>query len=92
MYWTTGAEREGVLLTGDTVQVVADPCRVTFMWSYLNMIPLSATTVRRIADALKHWRVDRVYGFNVGRQITQNGSAAIEHSAQRYIQLLSEDH
>jgi len=92
MYWTTGANREGVLLTGDTVQVVADPSRVTFMWSYPNMIPLSATTVRRIADALKHWRVDRVYGFNVGRQVTQNGSAAIEYSAQRYIELLFEDH
>jgi len=91
MYWTTGADEEGVLLTGDTVQVVADPSRVTFMWSYPNMIPLSAPTVRRIADSLKPWRVDRVYGFNVGRQITQNGSAAIEHSAQRYIELLSED-
>ncbi len=62
------------------------------MWSYPNTIPLSSGTVRRVADALKPWRVDHVYGFSVGRQILENGSAAIEESAQRYIQLLSEDH
>ena len=91
LYWATGADQDGVLLTGDTLQVVADPHSVTFMWSYPNMIPLSAGTVRRIADALKPWRIDRVYGFSVGRQIAQDGSAAIERSAQRYIALLSED-
>ncbi len=92
LYWTTSADKKGVLLTGDTLQVVADPCRVTFLWSYPNMIPLSAATVRRMADGLKQWRIDRVYGFSVGRQIDQDGNAAIEHSAQRYTKLLSEDH
>lgn len=91
LYWAAGGGKNGVLLTGDTLQVVADPCRVTFLWSYPNMIPLSATTVRRMADALKQWRVDRVYGFSVGRQITRSGSAAIEHSAQRYITAVLED-
>ena len=72
-----------MLLTGDTVQVVADPHRVTFLWSYPNMIPLSASTVRRMADRLKQWPAERVYGFSVGRQILKGGSEAIEHSAQR---------
>ena len=90
LHWTTDAG-DGVLLTGDTLQVVADPCRVTFLWSYPNMIPLSAATVRRMADALKQRRIDRVYGFSVGRQITRDGSDAIEHSAQRYIAVVSED-
>ncbi len=92
LYWKVGADSQGVLLTGDTLQLVADPRRVTFLWSYPNRIPLSASTVRRMADTLKPWRIDRLYGFSVGLQITQQGSAAIEHSAQRYIQLLSEDH
>ncbi len=91
LYWIPGADRGGVLLTGDTLQVVADPRRVTFMWSYPNLMPLSAGTVRRIADALKPWRIDRVYGFTVGRQIMENGSAAIEYSAQRYIEVLSQE-
>ena len=78
-------------MTGDTMQVVANPRRISFMYSYPNLLPLSASTVRRIADRLQQWRVDRVYGFNVGRQIVENGSAAIEHSARRYIELLSEE-
>ena len=92
LYWTTGARKDGVLLTGDTLQVVEDPRRVTFLWSYPNRIPLSASTVRRIANTLKQWSIDRVYGYSVGRQIDRDGNAAIEHSAQRYIQMLSEDH
>ena len=44
------------------------------------------------AGALKQWRIERIYGFSIGRQIVQDGSAAIEHSARRYIDLLSENH
>ena len=77
-------------MTGDTMQVVADPRRVSFMYSYPNLLPLSAATVRRIADRLQQWWIDRIHGFNVGRQIVDDGSAAIELSARRYIELLSE--
>ncbi len=92
LHWAPGEVGDGVLLTGDTLQVVADPCRVSFMYSYPNLLPLSAATVRRIADALQGWRIDRVYGFNVGRQIIEEGGAAIEHSARRYVALLSENY
>ena len=85
LHWTAGGGQDGVLLTGDTIQLVADPRRVTFLWSYPNMIPLSARTVRRIADNMARWRVDRLYGFSVGRQIMEDGNAAIERSAERYI-------
>ena len=44
-----------------------------------------------MADALRQRRIERVYGFSTGRQVTRDGSAAIEHSAQRYIDLLSTD-
>ncbi len=91
LHWTPDGTDAGVLLTGDTLQVVADPSRVSFMYSYPNLIPLSAATVRRIADVLKGWHIDRVYGFNVGRQIVKDGSAAIQRSAQRYIEQLADD-
>ena len=91
LHWRPAGREEGVLLTGDTLQVVANPRRVSFMYSYPNLLPLSASTVRRMADVLHQWRIDRVYGFNVGRQIVEGGSAAIERSAQPYISLLSED-
>lgn len=91
LHWTTGGREDGVLLTGDTLQLVADPRRVTFLYSYPNMIPLPAAAVGRIAGVLKRWRIDRVYGFSVGREITRDGGAAIEHSARRYVDLLSKD-
>lgn len=91
LHWMPDERPEGVLLTGDTLQVVANPCRVSFMYSYPNLLPLSAATVRRIADTLQQWRVDRVYGFNVGRQVLERGGAAIERSARRYVELLSEE-
>lgn len=90
-HWRPGGGSEGVLLTGDTIQLVADPRRVTFLWSYPNRIPLSAGTVRRIADVIGRWRVDRLYGFTPGRAVTEDGSAVIEHSARRYIDLSSQD-
>ncbi len=91
LYWSKNAGEAGVLMTGDTLQVVADQRRVSFMYSYPNLMPLSAKTVRRIANTLAQWRIDRIYGFNVGRQITADGSAAIELSARRYVELLAEE-
>lgn len=38
------------MLTGDTMQVTADGF-VSFMFSYLNLIPLSARAVQTVADA-----------------------------------------
>ena len=46
---------------------MADQTRVSFMYSYPNLLPLPVPTVRRIASVLRSWRIDRVYGFNVGR-------------------------
>lgn len=92
LHWTPEASEEGVLLSGDTVQVSADPRGVSFMWSYPNRIPLSGRSVRRIADILATWRIDRVHGFNVGCEINDAGNEAIEHSARRYIELLDQEH
>ena len=91
MHWMPRNHCDGVLLTGDTLQVVADPRRVTFLWSYPNMIPLSAGTVRRIAERLRQWSIARVYGFSVGRQILGDGGTAIAQSADSYIRHLSVD-
>ena len=90
-HWRPGGGPECVLLTGDTIQLVADPERVTFLWSYPNRIPLSAGTVRRIADEIGRWRIDRLHGFEPGRTVPRNGGAVIEHSARRYIDISSQD-
>jgi hypothetical protein len=69
--------------------VAADLSRVSFLWSYPNMMPLSAATIRRIADALAAWKFDRIYGAFPGRQVATGGAHAVERSAARYIELLS---
>jgi hypothetical protein len=89
LHWADGAEGRGAILSGDILQVAADLSRVSFLWSYPNMMPLSATTVRRIADTLAPWQFDRIYGAFPGREVATGGAGAVERSAARYIELLN---
>ena len=91
LHWADGAERRGAILSGDIVQVAADLDRVSFLWSYPNMMPLSATTVRRIADTLAAWKFDRIYGAFPNRQVMSGGARVVERSAARYVELLKGD-
>lgn len=62
MHWSGALDRKGVLFTGDIVMVAQDRRQVTFMYSFPNYIPLNATAVRRIADALTPYDFDDIYG------------------------------
>ena len=88
LHWPAGSEGRGVLLTGDTVQIVPDRGWASFMWSYPNLIPLDEDTVRDIARRLGRFRFDRVYGGWWGRVIVDDGSAAVRRSAERYVERL----
>ncbi len=88
LHWADGADGRGALLSGDIVQVAMDLRRVSFLWSYPNMMPLAASAVGRIADTLKAWPFDRIYGAFPGRQVMAEGARAVERSAARYIELL----
>jgi glyoxylase-like metal-dependent hydrolase (beta-lactamase superfamily II) len=88
LHWADGADGRGALLSGDIVQVAGDVSRVSFLWSYPNMMPLAATTVRRIAETLVPWRFERIYGAFPGRQVMADGARAVQRSAARYIELL----
>jgi glyoxylase-like metal-dependent hydrolase (beta-lactamase superfamily II) len=78
-------ENRGVLLSGDILQVV--PSRqVSFMYSYPNLIPVSAATVRRMAEILEPFAFDAVYGaFSDRGQIDTNGKEVVAASVARYI-------
>jgi glyoxylase-like metal-dependent hydrolase (beta-lactamase superfamily II) len=90
LHWATGADGRGALLSGDILQVALDTRRVSFMWSYPNMMPLSERVVRRIADTVASWRFERIYGAFPGRNVMADGNAAVERSAKRYIELLND--
>jgi len=90
LHWAAGADGRGALLSGDIIQVAGDTRRVSFLWSYPNMMPLSAATVRRMADALEPWAFERIYGAFPGRDVTGQGKAAVARSVKRYVELLEE--
>jgi hypothetical protein len=48
LHWPAGANGTGVLLTGDIIQVVSDQRRVSFLYSYPNLIPLPAKRCVRL--------------------------------------------
>lgn len=91
LHWADWDGGRGVLLSGDILQVVPSG-HVSFMWSYPNLIPLSAATVRRMAAILEPFRYDAVYGSFSGRgQIDTNGEKVVATSVARYIARISEE-
>ena len=83
-------ERQFVPVSGQSLQVVPSG-HVSFMWSYPNLIPLSAAKVKRIVEMLEPFAFDAVYGAFSGRnQIDKNGKQVVAASAARYIARISE--
>lgn len=88
LHWPEGAEGKGVLLSGDVIQVVQDRRWVSFMYSYPNMIPLPASAVQYIVDAVEPYSFDRIYGAFWGKVVVNDGKQAVRRSAERYISAL----
>src|SRR6266516_4229695 len=63
LHWSNAADGKGILLTGDTIQVVADPHWVSFMYSYPNLLPLPASEISRIRETIAHYDFERLYGM-----------------------------
>jgi glyoxylase-like metal-dependent hydrolase (beta-lactamase superfamily II) len=90
LHWPEGAAGRGALLSGDTLQVVSDRRYVSFMYSYPNLIPLPAETVRKIAGSLASYSYDRIYGGWWDRNVKEDAQAAVARSAERYIAAIRE--
>jgi len=90
LHWAGGAGGRGLLLSGDSVTVVMDRRYVSFMYSYPNLIPLPATTVRQIVERLRPFAFERIYGGGDGRDVVSAGRDALERSADRYLRWLGE--
>jgi glyoxylase-like metal-dependent hydrolase (beta-lactamase superfamily II) len=88
LHWGAGAEGRGALFSGDILQVGPDGM-VSFMYSYPNLIPLPARAVQAVAEAVKPFAYDRIYGAWWERVIESNASAAVAESVVRYVSALS---
>ena len=91
LHWRGDANGDGVVLGGDVVAVAADTRRVSFMWSYPNMMPLSARAVSRMAATLDELRCERLYAAFAGREVTAEAGRVVADSAARYVELLEGD-
>jgi hypothetical protein len=76
--------RANVLLSGDIVQVIPDRSHVGFMYSYPNLIPLPADSVRGIAEALEPFTFDQIYGAWWGLIVRRDGQGVAQRAAERY--------
>ena len=84
LHWDAGAEGRGVLLTGDTLPVVADRRYVSFMRSYPNYVPLPAAAVRRIVERVSPLVFDRIYDGWWSSVLESGARDAVLRSAERY--------
>jgi glyoxylase-like metal-dependent hydrolase (beta-lactamase superfamily II) len=84
LYWSEALDGDGALFCGDTIQVVADQRWVSFMYSYPNIVPLNASQVQRIVDAVNPFPFRRIYGA-FGGVVAEDGNGAVRRSAERYI-------
>jgi hypothetical protein len=87
--WAGGAEGKGALLTGDIIQVMLDRKHVSFMYSYPNYIPLPASAIERIVQAVEPFEYDRVYGAFWDLVIERDGKAVVKRSAERYVRAIA---
>ncbi|MEB6377390.1 MBL fold metallo-hydrolase [Leclercia adecarboxylata] len=79
----------GALLAGDILQVTPGKDAVSFMWSYPNMLPLSAEEVADIAARLDNVVFERLWGAFEGQNIAASGREIVMRSVQKYIACLN---
>jgi glyoxylase-like metal-dependent hydrolase (beta-lactamase superfamily II) len=84
------SEGAKALFSGDIVQVAYDRRWVSFMYSYPNLIPLPAATVRSMVEKLEPYEFDRVYGAWWERVVAEDGKNAVRRSAERYVRALED--
>lgn len=88
LHWADGPTAGGALFSGDTLQVTQDRRRVSFMYSYPNLIPLDRRSVEVIRQRLSGLRFDDVYGYARERDIIGGGRAAVDWSFDSYLDVV----
>ncbi|MBA2549873.1 MAG: hydrolase [Nocardioidaceae bacterium] len=82
-HWAAGANGRGALLSGDTIMVGGDRASVSFMRSYVNLLPLPERLVRRIVTTVQRHPYDRIYG--AFGEIGTDAQQIVLGSAERFV-------
>lgn len=88
LHWANGANGQGALLAGDTIQIVSDRRYVSFMYSYPNYIPLNAQKVSHIVEAVEPFAFEKIYGGWWHSILAPDAKNAVKRSAERYIKAI----
>lgn len=88
LHWSQGG---GIIFAGDIVQVSPGADRVSFMWSYPNLLPLPAAKVSDIAARLTAYDFDSLHGAFAGQDIDRDAKVIVAQSAARYVACLRAD-
>jgi hypothetical protein len=86
LLWSDTTGNRGVLCLGNTIHVAMDRRHVGFMYSYPNLVPLSATAVGHTVESLAGLSFDRMYGDRWGRNIVEGAKSCLFRSAERHLQ------
>jgi len=88
LHWASGEKGSGALLTGDMPQVCPDRRFVSFMYSYPNLIPVDAVTVREIVSKLEPYNYSKLYGAWPKFVVSGDAKTALRRSAERYLRAI----
>lgn len=84
------AKNGGKVFSGDVIRVAADRNWATFMYSYPNFIPLSASVVGRMANQLKGLKFGQLHDA-FQREMETGAKEKVLKSADRYIAALHDE-
>ena len=62
------------------------------MCSFPNLVPLAASTVKRIVETVMPYQFGRIHAAWGGKTVTEGAKSAVENSAERYIKSLRLEH
>lgn len=89
LHWADGP-RGGVLMCGDSPQVLADRRHFGFMRSYPNHLPLPPAEVRAMRERLAGLDFEDAYGYDRGRHVRGGARAALDASFERYLRAVAD--
>src|SRR5438034_3972081 len=88
LHWPEASRGRGALLTSDIITVVQDRRYVSFLRSYPNLIPLGASSIRRIVERIEPFPFEQTCGGWWQANVLADAKAAVVRSAGRYLRAI----
>jgi glyoxylase-like metal-dependent hydrolase (beta-lactamase superfamily II) len=85
LHWERGGTAANSLFTGDEIYPVEDKRYVSFLYSFPNLLPMNAASVRRIIAAITPFEFETLSAAWPGHSIATGAKEAVIRSAERYI-------